>query len=79
MSSTVTTTTVATANVIQIAGAFGLLMILGLIGFLIAKEIMVGSPSPRDSRFGKALLIGIVPLSISFAMIVVVNLAHELS
>jgi hypothetical protein len=79
MSSTVTTTTVVTANTVQIAGAFGLLVILGLIGFVIAKEIIVGTPSPNSAKWNRALLVGIVPLTISFAMIVLVNLTDAMS
>jgi hypothetical protein len=78
MSSTVTTTTVTTINSVSIAGAFALVIILWLIGFVIAKEIIegsVGNQGDRTYQWGKALKLGVVPLAVSFAMIAAISLA----
>jgi hypothetical protein len=73
---TVTTTTVSTADTAQIANIFGLLLIVILVGFLIAKEISIGTPAWRSSHWGPALRVAIVPLTISFVIIVGVNLVN---
>jgi hypothetical protein len=77
MSSTVTTTTATTVNAMGVAGAFALVILISLIGFVIAKEIIEGSSgssSGQSHRWGKALRLGVLPLGVSFVMIAVISL-----
>jgi hypothetical protein len=76
MATTVTTTTVTTANAIGMANAFGLLLILTLVVLLISKDVVVGAPGGSYSRWNAALWVGVVPLTVSFVIIVAINLAH---
>jgi hypothetical protein len=79
MTSTVTTNTIATASAAPIAGALGLLVILVLIVLLVAKEVAVGTQLPAASSWSVALRTAIVPLVITFALIVAVNIASAVS
>ena len=78
MTTTVTTVTVTTANNVGLAAALGLITTLALIGLLVAKEITAATPGQVSVRWGRTLNIGMIPLLIAFAVIVVVKLHQVL-
>jgi hypothetical protein len=78
MISTVTTSTVTTVTTAVLAGSVALIGILVLFALLIQKEITTVSTDKRQERFGKALNIGLLPLLIAFALIVIYRVAEVL-
>jgi len=74
---TTTVTTVTTATVAVLAG-LGLLAILTLLGMLISKELLSVSDKPRLKTLSRALNVAIIPLMLSFVLIVVVKVAEVL-
>lgn len=71
MVSTVTVSTVSTVTTAALAGSVALIGILVLFGLLLQKEVTTASSNPRLRRLGLLLNIGIVPLVIAFALIVI--------
>jgi len=78
MTTTVTTVTVTTVTNMGLAAGLGLITTLALIAILIAKEITAATPGQVSVRWGRTLNIGMVPLLIAFAVIVVVKLSQVL-
>ena len=78
MISTVTTTTVTTVTTITSAvgisplGAFSLVSALALVGYLAAREVL-GSRQGKGVFPASYLYIGVVPLSIAFAVWAIVK------
>ena len=70
MISTVTTTTVTTVTLFGITALLGLAAVLMLISYLVAKEILSASFSPRLQMISRRLNIAIVPLLLVFAAII---------
>ncbi|GEM_PF-2597163 len=79
MISTVTTITVATivssssssAALVNLGSSMALVAILTLLVFLVEKELLSFSKSPRVKAFSYALNVGLIPLFIAFGMILV--------
>ena len=61
-----------------IGGSFALIVSIVLIVLLIQRELIKGSDNARLQRLNQALNIGIVPLLIAFAIIVVFRVADSL-
>ena len=78
MTTTVTTVTVTTVSNLGVAAGLGLITTLALIGILIAKEITAALPGQVSVRWGRTVNIGMIPLLIAFAVIVVVKLLQVL-
>ncbi len=77
MSSSVTDTTVSTISGIQLAGAFGLLLVLAMIAFFVLKEIVDTSSGVQSQNWSGALRIATVPFVLAFAIILVINVAFS--
>ena len=80
-----TTTTVTTIATSGFAASFGLVAVLCLIAFLIAKELLDASadggasmPLGWDAAMSRALTVPIVPLLLVFAVIVIVKILEVL-
>lgn len=82
MISTVTTTTVTTVTTVtSIAAAnpietFGLVSAIALIGYLGTKEIL-GARDGKVSQVNRQLYVGVVPLSIAFAIMAIVKVLSQ--
>ncbi len=79
---TTTTTTVTTVSTIAAMGltaAISIAAIVTLIGFLSTRELAVASYSRTQQHIAKFLSIGIIPLIMVFAVIVVVKIAEVLA
>ena len=79
MISTVTTSTISTITTSVIAGSLALIGILLLLTLLINKELLSAAQQERLKKLSKALNIGIIPLLIAFALIVVVRVMEVLN
>ncbi len=78
MVSTVTTTTVTTVTLFGITALLGLAAVLMLTSYLVAKEMLSASFSPRLQMISRRLNIAIVPLILVFAAILGDKLAEVL-
>ena len=78
ITSTITTITTVTA-IVGFGLAFGVVAVVVLIGLLGAKELSSASGSNTYRLLAKSLDVGIVPLAIAFAVIVVVKVAEILA
>lgn len=78
MVSTVTTTTVTTVTLFGITALLGLAATLMLISYLVAKETLSASFSPRLQLISRRLNVAIVPLLLVFAAIVGSKIAEAL-
>ncbi len=78
MISTVTTTTVTTVTTVALGGSLALVGILVLLVLLVQKEITASVVSIRSQRLGRALMMGIAPLTATFVLIVAAKLAEVL-
>jgi hypothetical protein len=78
MISTVTTSTVSTVTTAALAGSVALIGILVLLVLLVQKELSSAAVGTRFEALSKHLNIGIVPLMIAFAMVVVARIAEVL-
>ncbi len=82
MISTVTTTTITTITAIALTTSLELVAILALLVFLIQKEILSSTSTPRAKMIGaffsKALNVAIVPLLLSFGFIVIIKVLEVL-
>lgn len=79
MISTVTTSTVSTiTSSVVVAATLGLLAVIALAAFLVAKELSSSAEHPRLQLLSKLLNVAIVPLLIVFASIVVAKAAEAL-
>ena len=79
MVSTVTVTTVTTITAMELVGSLSVLGVLLLIGFLIGKELLSASSGARQKFLARSFNISIIPLLISFAVIVALKIAEVLS
>lgn len=75
MTTTVTTVTSATATTLGIGAATGLILTVVLIALLISRELVTTSNASRVQGWHKASLVAIVPLLLSFMLIVGAKLA----
>lgn len=71
MISTVTTTTVTIVSSVRFAGTIGFIAVLGLIGFLLVKELASGDRRPATASLSNLVNLAIVPLLLVFAAIMV--------
>jgi hypothetical protein len=71
MISTVTTSTVSLLALSTIAGSLALIAIIVLIILLVQKELASSATGSRPKTMSRLLNIGIIPLLIAFALIVV--------
>ena len=79
MVSTVTTTTVSTVtSTAGLAASLGLIAVLILISFLVAKELAGATDHPRLQRLSRFLNVAIIPLLMVFTTIVGVKVAEVL-
>jgi len=78
MVSTVTTSTVTTVTTVAIAGSLALIGICTLLALLVQKELTTATEGRFARALSKALNIGIIPLLISFVLIVAVKVAEAL-
>ena len=79
MISTVTTTTVSTVTTtVGMAASLGLIAVLTLIVFLVAKELAGADDRPRLQLLSRALNVAIFPLLIVFTAIVVAKVVEVL-
>ena len=74
---TSTVTTVTTA--VDFGMIFGLVAVIGLIAFLCARELAATSENSSHRSLAKFLDIGIIPLIIVFAMIVMMKVVEILT
>lgn len=73
MISSVTKSTISILSTSVITGSLALIGILLLLILLIKKEILSASQQQRLEKLSKVLNIGIIPLLITFALIVVIR------
>ena len=79
MISTVTTSTVSTVtSTAGIAAGLGLIAVLALISFLVAKELSSAGDHPKLQRLSRFLNVAIVPLLVVFTSIVIAKTAADL-
>ncbi len=78
MVSTVTTATISTVTTVAIAGSLTLIGVITLVTLLIQKELATASDHRVARALRRVLDIGIVPLLITFAVIVAVKVAEVL-
>ncbi len=77
MITTVTTSTVTTVTAIAAMGltaAISIAAVISLIAFLTTKEVAGATHSSSHLRIAKFVNVGIVPLIIAFAVIVIVKI-----
>ena len=80
MITTVVTSTVTTVTTMLNFGVIlGLVAVIALVAFLCAKELATASRSSSHRSFAKFLDVGIIPLAIAFAMIVVTEIMKILA
>lgn len=72
-----TSTTTATATPGAMA-SFGMVAVISLIILLIVQELATASEGPRFRRFGQALNVGVIPMLVIFAAIVVTRVVEIL-
>ncbi|MGB6837530.1 MAG: hypothetical protein WBF66_07495 [Dehalococcoidia bacterium] len=75
----ITTTTVSTVTSTAVfATSLGLIAVLTLISFLVARELASVTDAPRLQRFGRGLNVAIIPLLMAFTAIVAAKVAEVL-
>ena len=79
MVSTVTVTTVTTITAMNLATILSLVGVIMLISFLISKELLAANSGGGQKLISRSLNIGIIPLLMSFGVIVVLKVAEVLS
>ena len=79
MISTTTTSTISTiTSTAGIATGLGLIAVLALVSFLIAKELVGTGDNPKLLRLSRFLNVAIVPLLVVFTTIVAARVAEAL-
>ena len=78
MISTVTTTTVSTVSTVTIAGSLAVISIVLLLALLIQKELTTAATGRLPRILGRILNVGIVPLLMTFVLIVAVKVIDAL-
>lgn len=82
MITTVTTSTITTVTIMATMGlsiTIGVATVITLIAFLTTKELVGASLSPSSRLVAKFLTIGILPMIMAFAVIVIVRIATLLA
>ena len=79
MVSTVTVTTVTTIAGVGLAASLGVFGVILLIAFLTSKELLTASSGARQKFLSRSLNISIIPLLISFVVIVGLKVAEILA
>lgn len=75
----ITTTTVSTVTSTAVfATSLGLIAVLALISFLVARELASVTDAPRLQRFGRGLNVAIIPLLMAFTVIVAAKVVEVL-
>jgi hypothetical protein len=74
MTTTVTTATISTVTVLGLGAAIALIVVLLLIGFLVAKEIMTSVPDSHGQSANRVLNAGVIPFLIIFGVIIATKL-----
>ena len=75
MTTTVTTVTVTTVTTLGFGLAIGLIVTIALIGLLLSRELAGAGGDPRLLAWKRTSMVAIVPLLLSFAVIVAVKMA----
>ncbi|MFC2069987.1 hypothetical protein ACFLTB_02280 [Chloroflexota bacterium] len=79
MVTTVTTiTTITTIATLGISAFISIAAIAALVIFLVTRELAVSSNSPVSTRIAKFASVGILPLVIAFAIVVIVKIIEVL-
>lgn len=78
ISTVVTTSTVSTATATVLTSSLAVIGILVLIALLIQKEISSSSEKKVSQRFSKVLNIALIPMLITFVLIVVSKVSEVL-
>ncbi len=79
MISTTTTSTISTiTSTGGIAAGLGLIAVLALVSFLIAKELVGTGENPKLLRLSRFLNVAIVPLLVVFTTIIAARVAEAL-
>lgn len=78
ISTVVTTSTVSTATATVLTSSLAVVGILVLIALLIQKEISSSSEKKVSQRFSKVLNIALIPMLITFVLIVVSKVSEVL-
>jgi hypothetical protein len=81
MITTVTSATITMTNLeaIRMSVSLGAAAVVGLIAFLIIKELVDVDGRPRLKALGKHLLVSITPLLLVFGLIVMMKVTEILS
>jgi hypothetical protein len=79
MISTVTTSTVSTVTSAALAGSVALVGILVLLALLVQKELASTAHGGRWRRLSAALNVGIAPLLVAFAAVVIARVVAVLN
>jgi hypothetical protein len=79
MVSTVTVTTVTTIAAVSFIATLSIMGVILLIGLLVSKELLSASDGSRSKFVGRVLNIGIIPLVLSFSVIVVLKIIEILA
>ena len=80
MITTVVTTVTTTVTTMEGFGVIlGLVAVIALVAFLCVKELAATSASSSHRSLAKFLDIGIIPLTIAFAMIVIMKVVETLA
>jgi len=78
MISTVTTSTVSTITTVALASSVALIGIFVFFALLLQKEVTTTATGDRVKRLGKALNVGLIPLSIAFIIVVITKVIEIL-
>ena len=78
MIATVTTTTVSTVTTIALTGSLALVGVIALLALLVQKEVGASAAGHPIWKMSRALNIAIVPLLITFVLIVISKIAGAL-
>ncbi len=79
VTSTVTSTVTSATTLIDLGVMLGLVAVIALVVFLCAKELAAASDGKIHRSLPRFLDVGIIPLIIAFAMIVIVTIVEVLA
>ena len=79
MISTVTTSTVTTVATATFGASLALVAVLGLLVFLVQKELVSSSAGEVPKGLSRALNIAVIPLLLSFLFILFVKVSEVLN
>ena len=72
------TSTTTTVTTVSFAASLALVSVLVLFALLLQKELVLATDSPRFKALGRTLDVAVVPLMMSFAMILVARVIEVL-